>query len=60
MEKHLEVSDQINFLNYDQEEILEKYRMEALNKSSSNEGILIPGYIINDIYLKDLGPVLRK
>ena len=54
------VSDQINFLNYDQEEILEKYRMEALNKSSSNEGILIPGYIINDSYLKDLGPVLRK
>ena len=28
------VSDQINFLNYDQEEILEKYRTEALNKSS--------------------------
>ena len=43
-----------------EEEYLEKYRMEALNKSSSNEGILIPGYIINDSYLKDLGPVLRK
>jgi len=55
-----EVSDQTSFLNYDKDEYLEKYRMEALNKSSSNEGILIPGYTINDIYLKDLGPVLRK
>ena len=55
-----EVSDQTSFLNYDKDEYLEKYRMEALNKSSSNEGILIPGYTINDIFLKDLGPVLRK
>ena len=54
------VSDQTNFLNYDKVEILEKYRMEALNKSISNEGILIPGYIIDDAYLRDLGPVLRK
>ena len=55
-----EVSDQTSFLNYIKEEYLEKYRMEALNESTSNEGILIPGYIINDLYLKDLGPVLRK
>lgn len=53
------VTDQVTFLNYDQEEYLEKYRMEAVNKSSENEGVLIPAYLINDNYLNDLGPVVR-
>lgn len=54
------VSDQIAFLNYDQEEFLEKYRMEAVNKSSENEGILIPAHLISDEFLRDLGPVIRN
>ena len=53
------VTDQISFLNYDKEEYLEKYRMEAINKSTENEGILIPAYQINDDYLQELGPVIR-
>ena len=57
--KTFSVSDSISFLNYDKEEVLEKYRMEALNNSSKNEGVLIPAYLINDNYLKDLGPVVR-
>ena len=59
MEKPFAVTDQVTFLNYDQEEYLEKYRMEAVNKSSENEGVLIPAYLINDNYLNDLGPVVR-
>ena len=54
------VSDQIKFFNYDKDEYLEKFRVEALNKSSINEGILIPGHLISDTYLKDLGPILRN
>ena len=53
-------TDQIKFFNYDKKEYLEKFRMEALNKSSDNEGIMIPGYLISDSYLKDLGPILRN
>ena len=54
------VSDQIAFLNYDKEEYLEKYRIEAINKSSENEGVLIPAYLISDEYLGELGPVIRN
>ena len=54
------VCDQIKFFNYDKDEYLEKFRVEALNKSSINEGILIPGHLISDTYLKDLGPILRN
>lgn len=57
--KIFSVSDSITFLNFDQEEYLEKYRMEAVNNSSKNEGVLIPAYLVNDNYLKDLGPVVR-
>lgn len=54
------VKDQVAFLNVDQEEYLEKYRMEAVNNSSKNEGVLIPAYLINEKYLEDLGPVVRE
>jgi hypothetical protein len=54
------VRDQIKFFNYDNAEYLEKFRVEALNKSSNNEGILIPGHLISDAYLTDLGPILRN
>jgi hypothetical protein len=57
--KIFSVSDSITFLNFDQEDYLEKYRMEAVNNSSKNEGMLIPAYLINANYLKDLGPVVR-
>lgn len=53
------VSEQIEFLNYDKEEYLEKYRMEAINNSTANEGVLIPAYQISDDYLRELGPVVR-
>lgn len=55
-----EVTNQINFLNYDQKEFLEKYRTEAVNKSSENEGILLPGHLISSNYLNSLGPVIRN
>ena len=55
-----EATNQINFLNYDQKEFLEKYRMEAVNKSSENEGILLPGHFISSNYLSSLGPVIRN
>lgn len=55
-----EVTDQINFLNYDKEEFLEKYRTEAVNKSSENEGVLLPGHLISANYLNSLGPVIRN
>ena len=55
-----EVTDQINFLNYDKVEFLEKYRTEAVNKSSENEGILLPGHLISSNYLNSLGPVIRN
>ena len=55
-----EVTDQINFLNYDQKEFLEKYRTEAVNKSSENEGVLLPGHLISANYLNSLGPVIRN
>jgi hypothetical protein len=53
------VSNQINFLNFDNEDYLEKYRIEAINKSSENEGILIPAYLVNEGYLSNLGPIVR-
>ena len=53
------VSDSISFLSYDKAEYLEKYRVEAVNNSSDNEGVLIPAYLVNENYLKDLGPVVR-
>tara|TARA_B100002019_G_scaffold45312_1_gene38086 strand:- start:11845 stop:12507 length:663 start_codon:yes stop_codon:yes gene_type:complete len=53
------VSDQITFLNYEKKEYLEKYRMEALNNSTDNEGVLIPAYQISEVYLRELGPVVR-
>jgi len=53
------VSDSISFLSYDKAEYLEKYRIEAVNNSSDNEGVLIPAYLVNENYLKDLGPVVR-
>ena len=55
-----EVTDQINFLNFDKEEFLEKYRTEAVNKSSENEGVLLPGHLISANYLNSLGPVIRN
>ena len=55
-----EVTNQINFLNYDQKEFLEKYRTEAVNKSSENEGVLLPGHLISANYLNSLGPVIRN
>ena len=55
-----EVTDQINFLNYDRKEFLEKYRTEAVNKSSENEGVLLPGHLISANYLNSLGPVIRN
>ena len=58
--EEFEVSDSINFLNYDKEEYLEKYRMEAVNKSSENEGILIPAHQVDSAYLNNLGPVVRN
>jgi len=55
-----ELSNSINFLNYDKKEYLEKYRMEAANNSSETEGILIPAHYVNSIYLNNLGPVVRN
>ena len=55
-----EISESVSFLNYDKEEYLEKYRMEAVNKSSENEGILIPAYQVDSAYLNNLGPVVRN
>ena len=53
----LGVSDAIKFDSYRQEEVLEKFKSEAVSKSSQNEGILIPGHKIDQSYLRDLGPV---
>lgn len=55
-----EISESVSFLNYDKEEYLEKYRMEAVNKSSENEGILIPAHQVDSAYLNNLGPVIRN
>ena len=55
-----EISESVGFLNYDKEEYLEKYRMEAVNKSSENEGILIPAHQVDSAYLNNLGPVVRN
>jgi hypothetical protein len=55
-----EISESIRFLNYDKDEYLEKYRMEAVNKSSENEGILIPAHQVDSAYLNNLGPVIRN
>lgn len=55
-----EISESVSFLNYDKEEYLEKYRMEAVNKSSENEGILIPAHKVDSAYLNNLGPVVRN
>ena len=55
-----EISESVSFLNYDKEEYLEKYRMEAVNKSSENEGILIPAHQVDSSYLNNLGPVVRN
>ena len=54
------ISESVSFLNYDKEEYLEKYRMEAVNKSSENEGILIPAHQVDSAYLNNLGPVVRN
>ena len=54
-----EITDQIYFSISDNEEYLEKYRIEALNNSSNNEGILIPAYLVDEKYLSNLGPVVR-
>lgn len=53
-----EVSESILFDKYDAEEVLEKFRQEALSKSSENNGILLPGHLISFDLLAGLGPVV--
>jgi len=54
----LELSNSVYF-NYRgaTEEILEKFKSEALSKSADNEGILIPAHTIDQSYLIGMGPV---
>jgi hypothetical protein len=56
----LEVSKGVAFESYSSEDILSKFRSEALSKSSENEGILIPAHFISQNYLDNLGPVKRE
>jgi len=53
----LEASEAIKFDSYRQEEVLEKFKSEAVGKSSQNDGTLIPAHKIDQAYLRDLGPV---
>ena len=52
-----DVSDTVAFERYTNPDTLEKFKTEALSKSISNEGILIPGHLIDPSYLRSLGPV---
>ena len=51
------LSDSIMFENIRSDEILKKFKSEALTKSIENDGILIPAHKIDQSYLRDLGPV---
>lgn len=51
------VSDSIVFEKYSNEEILEKFKNDAQSRSLSNEGFLIPAHLIDNSFLKNLGPV---
>jgi hypothetical protein len=53
----LEVSEAVKFDNYRQEEVLERFKSEAVSKSSQNDGILIPAHKVDQSFLRDLGPV---
>lgn len=52
-----EVSDSVVFERYTNPDVLEKFKTEALSKSILNEGILLPGHLIDSSYLRSLGPV---
>jgi len=52
-----EVSDSIVFEKYSNEDILEKFKIDAQSRSLSNEGFLIPAHFIDISFLKNLGPV---
>jgi hypothetical protein len=55
----IEISNGIYFDRYKSQDVLEKFQVEAWNKSSKNENILIPGHLIYPNYLDDLGPTKR-
>jgi hypothetical protein len=55
----MEISNGIYFDRYKSQDVLEKFQVEAWNKSSKNENILIPGHLIYPNYLDDLGPTKR-
>jgi len=57
----LEISNNIFFGKYKEENILEKFRQMCQTNSPKNEGILVPAQVINsNQYLQGLGPVKRK
>ena len=54
----LEISNNIFFGKYKEENILEKFRQMCQTNSPKNEGILVPAQVINsNQYLQGLGPV---
>ena len=57
----LEISNNIFFGKYKEENILEKFRQMCQTNSPKNEGILVPAQVINsNQYLQGLGPVKKK
>lgn len=55
--KPFNVSKSIVFENYTNDEVLKKFKEDALNRSTENEGILVPGHLMDTSNLKYLGPV---
>jgi hypothetical protein len=63
--KPLEFEDSENFLKYNPKNKIEKgyidkFKQQAQQNSSKNEGVLIPAHIISAQYLEGAGPVKRK
>ena len=57
----LEMSNDIEFEKYRDENILEKFLEQAVNNSSKNEGILVPAYKVSANYLDATGiPILTE
>ena len=52
-----DVSESTVFDKYKSQEILEKFKIQAQNKSLENEGIMIPAHKVDYSYLRELGPV---
>ena len=56
-DQEIELENNVVFEGFRDDEILKKFKDEALSKGSENENILIPAHLVDPALLSDVGPV---